>query len=331
MPGVGFLLVNNDEGSNFLSLRWSKGVKVSFEDSRLSLAWRGISMMRLLILVVVILSLAAQVRSQVPKRYDVVGPAKSLRQETAKLTTLNGETVEGPRVLIETATYDSHGHATERVVNNPDGTLKWKAKWIARSIYDSEDRETERVSYNDQGEVASRTVWVYDTNGNLNKSITYGAAGEIRFYDSFKYDDNRRKIRADYLYGDGSPRGYDVFAYDTLGHLTEIIHSEGILQHRDSYKYDDQGNQTEWSAYDQNGIRGLKVSWGYTDDSKSIPTEFVQYDSRDKVVSKEVYTYEFDSRGNWIKSKTRREVFSGLTPIVETEITYRTITYRQAR
>jgi hypothetical protein len=35
---VGFLLVNNDEGPNYLSLWWSKGAKVSFEDPRLSSA-----------------------------------------------------------------------------------------------------------------------------------------------------------------------------------------------------------------------------------------------------------------------------------------------------
>lgn len=283
------------------------------------------------LLVIAILSLAHQVSSQVPKRYDVVGPVKSLRQETARLTDVNGETVEGPRVLIQTATYDNHGNTIERMVNNRDGTLKWKAKWNIRKTFDSQGRETERVSYNDSGEVTSRTVWLYELNGNLTKSITYGAAGEISFSDTFEYDENGHKIRADYLNGDGSRRGNDVFEYDSRGHLTQITHSEGILQYQDCYKYDDRGNQTEWSVYDKNGKRGLKVSWGYGDDSRGIPTEFVQYDAGDKVIGKEVYTYEFDSRGNWIKSKTRRELFGGQAPIIETEITYRTITYHQPR
>lgn len=192
-------------------------MKVSFEDQRISFPCRGISTKRLLILVVAILSLAHQVSSQVPKRYDVGGPVKSLCQEMARLTDVNGETVEGPRVLIQTATYDNHGNTTERVVNNPYGTLKWKARWIAQSTYDSHGRETERVSYNDNGEVSSRTVWMYETDGNLKKSITYGAAGEIRFYDTFKYDDKGRKIRADYFYGNGSSRGNDVLYMIRLG------------------------------------------------------------------------------------------------------------------
>src|SRR5262249_54839980 len=154
------------------------------------------------------------------------------------------------------------GHFTEQVVYNGDGTVKWQARWIARSKYDSKDRETERVSYNDSNEVTSRTVWVYERDGRLTKTITYGAADEIRFYDTFKYDENGKKIRTDYLNGDGSSRGYDVFIYDSRGYLIEITHSDGILQHRDTYEYDDHGNQTGWSVYDRNGRRGLKILWG---------------------------------------------------------------------
>jgi hypothetical protein len=284
----------------------------------------------LLILGFTIVALAHQVVGQVPKRYDVVGPVASFRQETAKLKEVNGEIVEGPRVLIQTATFNDHGDATERLVYNSDGSLKWKGKWIARSTYDSQGRETERTSYNDNGEVTSRTVWVYEVNGNLTKSVTYGDTGEIKFYNNFEYDKNGHRIRADYMNGDGTTRGSDLFVYDSRGHLIEVTHSKNILQYRDTYKYDERGNETEWSVYDRSGKRGLKVSWAFSDQSRGIPTEFVQYDSSDKVLSREIYSYEFDSRGNWIRSKTIREVFSGQSPVAETEITYRTIVYRDA-
>jgi hypothetical protein len=287
------------------------------------------SIKKLLTLTTAVLALANEISAQVPRRYEVIGPVRSLRQETAKLTDIGGETIEGPRVLIQTATFDNRGRMTEQVMNNPDGTLKWQLNWTVRSTYDTNGREMERVSYNDSGEVTSRTVWVYQANGNLTKSITYGAAGEIRFYDTFEYDESGHKIRANYFNADGSTRGNDCFVYDSRGYLTEVTHSEGVQQFRDTYKHDDRGNQTEWSVYDKTGQRGLKVSFGYSDDSRGIPTEFLRYDSNDKVVSKEVYTYEFDSRGNWIKSKTRREVFGGQAPIIAKEITYRTLTYRQ--
>lgn len=286
-------------------------------------------MRKLLLLAAAILSLVHQLSAQVPKRYDVVGPVRSFRQETAKVTEVDGKTAEGQRMLIQTATYDDQGNMTDQVMNNPDGTLKWKLSWIGQSTYDVDGRETERVSCNASGEVTSRTVFIYDGNGNRTKVIYYGAGDEITFYDTFEYDGNSHKIRADYFNSNGSTRGNDVFAYDSHGYPSEITHSEGILQYRDRYKYDDRGNETEWSSYDKYGKRGLKISWGYSDDSRGNPTEFLRYDSNDKVLSKEVYTYKFDSRGNWIKSKTRREVFGGQAPIIETEITYRTITYRE--
>lgn len=149
---------------------------------------------KLLILATAVLVLANEISAQVPKRFDVVGPVRSLRQETAKLREIGGEVIEGPRVLIQTATFDNHGRMTEQVMNNPDGTLKWQLNWIVRSTYDASGREIERVSCNDSGEAFSRTVWVYQTNGNLTKSITYGAAGEIRFYETFEYDDSATRF-----------------------------------------------------------------------------------------------------------------------------------------
>jgi len=287
-------------------------------------------MNNLLMLTTAILCLANQVSAQVPKRYDVVGPVRSLLQETAKLTEVGEQITEGPRVVIQTATFGTHGRMTDQVMNNPDGTLKWKASWNQRSTYDARGRETERVSFNASDEVTSRTVFVYNNDGNVTKSVTYGADGEITsFQDTFEYDENGKKIRADYFNADGLTREYDIFVYDSRGFLIEVTHSGNTLQHRDSYKYDDRGNKTEWSAYDKSGKRGLKVCWGYSDDSRGIPTSFLRYDNGDKVLSKEVYTYEFDSHGNWIKSKTRREVYAGQAPAIENEMTYRTIIYRQ--
>ena len=287
------------------------------------------SIKKLLLLTTAVLILANEIIAQVPKRYEVIGPVRSLRQETAKLTDIGGETIEGPRVVIQTATFDDHGRMTEQIMNNPDGTRKWQSTWNVRSTYDTNGREIERESYNDRGDVTSRTVWVYQTNGILTKSITYGTAGEIKFYTTFEYDESGHKIRADYFDAARSTQSNDVFVYDSRGYLAEVTHSEGVLQHRDTYKHDDRGNQTEWSVYDNTGHRELKVSSGYSDDSRGNPTEFLRYDSKDKVVSKEVYTYEFDSRGNWIKSKTRRELLTGPAPIIEKEVTYRTISYRQ--
>jgi hypothetical protein len=283
-------------------------------------------MRKLLILTAAILSLGPQVRAQVPQRYDVLGPVKSFRQETAKVTEVGKEAIEGPRVLIQTATFDDHGNTLERVMNNPDGTLKWKVSWVGRATYDANGRETERITLNEKGVESRRTVSLYDGDGNLNRSLTYDS-GRLVFDDIFEYDQQGHKIRADYFNADRSRRGTDLFAYDSNGYLREIRHSEGISR-RDSFRNDELGNPLEWLAYDQDGRRVMKVSWEYSDNSRQSPAAYLRYGDNDKVFSKESFIYEFDSQGNWIKSKTTREVFGGQTPIIETEITYRTIIYR---
>jgi hypothetical protein len=283
-------------------------------------------MRKLLVLTAAILSLGPQVRAQVPQRYDVLGRVKSFRQETAKLTEVDGEPTEGPRVLIQTATFDDHGNTLERIMNNPDGTLKWKVSWVGRATYDANGRETERITLNEEGVEAKRTVSLYDSDGNLNRSLTYDS-GRLVFDNIFAYDQQGHKIRADHFNADKSWRSTDLFAYDSHGYLSEIRHSEGISR-RDSLRNDEQGNPLEWLAYDQDGRRVMKVCWEYSDNSRQFPAAYLRYGNNDKVFSRESFIYEFDSQGNWIKSKTTREVFNGQTSIIETEITYRTIIYR---
>jgi hypothetical protein len=283
-------------------------------------------MRKLLILTAAILSLGPQVRAQVPQRYDVLGPVKSFLQETAKLTDVGGEAIEGPRVLIQTAVFDDHGNTVERIMNNPDGTLKWRVSWTGRATYDANGRETERITVNEKGVETKRTVSLYDGEGNLNRSLTYDS-GRLVFDDTFEYDQQGHKIRADYFNADRSRRDTELFAYDSGGYLSEIKHSGGPHS-RDTFRNDAHGNPLEWLAYDNDSRRVLKVGWEYSDNSRQFPAAYLRYGDNDKVFSKESFIYEFDSQGNWIKSKTTREVFRGQTSIIETEMTYRTIIYR---
>ncbi|PWT92613.1 MAG: hypothetical protein C5B55_05995 [Blastocatellia bacterium] len=67
---------------------------------------RQVPVKRLLTLLITIVALAGQARAQVPKRYDVVGPVKTFRQETAKLNEVNGATVEGIVSCVENLDVD---------------------------------------------------------------------------------------------------------------------------------------------------------------------------------------------------------------------------------
>jgi protein TonB len=95
----------------------------------------------------------------------------------------------------------------------------------------------------------------------------------------------------------------ETSAYDIKGNKTENAYfpiAGATLTGKEVYKYDDKGNIVEMTLHDESGT----------------------------LLSKEIYTYEFDSFGNWTKMTTSVAVIEGGKVSFEpTEVTYRTITY----
>lgn len=89
------------------------------------------------------------------------------------------------------------------------------------------------------------------------------------------------------------PKGNRI---DNASYLVSTGHHAG----REAYKYDNKGNITEMTLYDNNG----------------------------SVVGKEAYKYELDAVGNWIKMVTSVAILeAGKLSYEPIEVTYRTITY----
>lgn len=95
----------------------------------------------------------------------------------------------------------------------------------------------------------------------------------------------------------------ETVAYDVNGTKTENAYypiSSATLTGKEVYKYDDKGNISEMVLLNTDGT----------------------------LLSKEVYTYEFDSNGNWTKMTTAiAVVVDGHLSFEPTEITYRSISY----
>jgi TonB family protein len=102
---------------------------------------------------------------------------------------------------------------------------------------------------------------------------------------------------------EGARAALETASYDIKGGKTENAYfpvSGATLTGKEVYKYDDKGNIMEMTLQDEGGT----------------------------LLSKEVYTYEFDSFGNWTKMTTSVAVIEGGKINFEpTEVTYRTITY----
>lgn len=103
---------------------------------------------------------------------------------------------------------------------------------------------------------------------------------------------------------EGQKQVLETAAYDLKGAKVENAYfpvaGGATLTGREMYKYDDKGNISEMTLYNADG----------------------------SLLSKEVYTYEYDFVGNWTKMTTSVAVIEGGKLSFEpTEVTYRTISY----
>ena len=213
--------------------------------------------------------------------------------------------------MTEAAWYDAkdsllgktiHTYDTERnmlkyvVLYNADGSLDCKSVYT----YDAKGNMTGIVDYNDRGSLKSKTVYTYDAKGNTTKKAWYNA--------------------------DGSLDGKFTFTYDAAGNQIEEAkyNDRGSLVLKKTF--DTKGNLTEKVEYKADGSLDSRIVRAY--DAKGNLTEKVEYNAKGALAGKYIYTYEFDSTGNWTKRTESEWVTKfGKSYFEPSEALYRGITY----
>ncbi|HVF50915.1 MAG TPA: energy transducer TonB [Pyrinomonadaceae bacterium] len=101
----------------------------------------------------------------------LAGPVRRIRTETAKLMSKEGKLVEGPRQVLETATYDIKGNKIDNAYFlAAGGSLTGKEVYK----YDDKGNITEMTLQNSDGTLLSKEVYTYefDSMGNWTKMTT---------------------------------------------------------------------------------------------------------------------------------------------------------------
>jgi TonB family protein len=104
-------------------------------------------------------------------RDGLSGPVRRIRTETAKVLVKEGKIVEGPRVVLETATYDMKGVKIDNAYFlAAGGSLTGKEVYK----YDDKGDIIEMTLFNADGSVMSKEVYQYefDAMGNWTKMVT---------------------------------------------------------------------------------------------------------------------------------------------------------------
>lgn len=103
--------------------------------------------------------------------------------------------------------------------------------------------------------------------------------------------------------------------------------TEGRRELLEATTYDAQGRRVDNSYFlvSRNPQVGREE---YVHDDKGNVREMTLRDADNNILSREVYTYEYDSVGNWIKMTTATMVYEGGKVVSQpTEVTYRNISY----
>jgi hypothetical protein len=286
-----------------------------------------VSMWQILALSVLTLAFAYQSAAQTEtdrENAGLVGPVRSVRVETARVSNVSGRPDEGERVLTNLSSFDEKGNATGQSVFSPDGSPNRKLGW--GYTFDAKGRVSERTFLNAEGALTSRAVSAYDEKGRRVEMTFYNPSGAVNHVQKFDYDGKGRMVREVHLNPDGTIRDTSDYTYDADGRPAEwiIYKPDGTLSQRKVSTYDEKGRETGWVIYRGDGAPGLGQRRGYDDRGNVI--ENLRY-GNGVLVGRETFTYEFDARGNWVKRRTVKETVKEGISRTDTEVSYRTITY----
>jgi len=242
--------------------------------------------------------------------------------------------------------YDEKGNKTEENIYNSDGELESKSIYK----YDNRGNKIEENNYSSNGKLEEKFIYKYDNKGNKTEENKYNSIGELEYKSIYKYDSKGNKIEAKSYNSDDTLTYEWTCEYDKKGNKRETqqnnYNSYGKLQYSYFYKYDERGNtivdeRTEFESVPKYtnlkfiGDSNMKSIYHDThtkrnsflyDENNNI-TEEITYSSwslGSKLVFdidvKSNYTYQLDSKKNWIV-KTGIEK-NRVWTIIEREIEY---------
>ncbi|MFQ5729563.1 MAG: hypothetical protein ACE5GN_04300 [Waddliaceae bacterium] len=237
---------------------------------------------------------------------QLIGPVKQVKIEFAKVRNINGKWVpELPRIPWIETTYAKNGYRIEEEQFYTEKTLDFKS------------------------------VFNYDTEGNLSDGIEYDYKGGVSFKWTYAYDPVKKHIEKKQLFPDGALFSKTTYLYDDLGNLIE---EKRYLQQtknrfRWHYLYDNEGRKTEEAYYlmrsgnrneKMKSLLNFKAVFAY-DNEGNLITE-TKYNASGMVSSKRHFEYKYDHLGNWVTQTALESIADDAKP-EPTEITYRTIHY----
>jgi hypothetical protein len=210
---------------------------------------------------------------------------------------------EDPSRQLDIVTFDSKGNEVERIVYDDYGFLAGK-QVLTR---DADRRLIESVFSDPEGAVLERQTYVY-AGGRLAEIVERDGKGKVVLRQVSTYGDDGLVHEITY-YDPDKAAGKTIYRYDAQGRGSEVSFHLADGQkavapvgpcfgaHRKTYAYDEKGRSARVVAYQPDG--SVKKSWQYSYNPNGYMAEEIVEDAWSVRTSR--FSYDYDSRGNWIK------------------------------
>jgi hypothetical protein len=154
-----------------------------------------------------------------------------------------------------------------------DTTATYNEKYVY--VPDPTGNPVKTSLYDENDALITMTTSIYDSYGNRIEDDNFDAKGKSLGKILYTYDNRRLKTTEEAYGADGIIMTKKKFTYEYRGKLSQQqnFDNNSKLVEKNIFAFNDQGDENEWTNFDRTGF----VLYKYT------------------------YTYEYDSKGNWIK------------------------------
>lgn len=115
----------------------------------------------------------------------------------------------------------------------------------SRTIIKLGNNISSREIYNDKDQLQGKTLYYYDSNGNLEKRELY--FGDIKAFDEIYEYNNGKLKKMKYIMNEGTLVSYSTFEFDDSNNLLEEIkyNAEDVVEYKYEYTYENKSKLTE--------------------------------------------------------------------------------------
>ena len=209
--------------------------------------------------------------------------------------------------------------------------------------YDAQGRLVESLRHSSNREVHggeivrldSKTIYVYDTKRRRLRELSYPLEKPGRGRDSvtFVYDDSGRLKEQTMLNGDGTPFLKSAFSYEpekrtVVAMTTSYVEGRVIPPFKVLLVYNEKGQWIKKSMFRADGAPDGIAEFSY--DERGNLAKETRYADDGKYSYADMFTYKYDSRGNWYERQETSNWIdkdSGKPTSEPRMMTYRVVTY----